>query len=175
MGIVSLYKKDSYAADIYEIEEQEDIIINHNGINAYDYDVVIYDVIRYKEELPEGRKIYYTTIDKDCMDKNKPNFMTSDQEESVAFIYDNLPKGSCIDKRFLCKYLLGDVNVSKNVFFIHSSLDTQRILLENDYKQRYSLKRLRGEYLNTIINISNFVGLTGGDEVRQILKICERR
>ena len=175
VGIVSLYKKDNYTTDIYEIEEQEDMVINCDSINAYQYDVVLYDVNRYRGDLPEGKKVYYTTIDKSYMDKNKLNFSTCMEEESSILIFDNLPRGSSIDKRFLCKYLLGDIQAKHNLFCIHSNLEVQKILLENDYKQRYSLKRLKGEYRNTIINICNLVGLTGGDEAKEILRICERR
>ncbi|MDF2821526.1 MAG: hypothetical protein K0R15_1967 [Clostridiales bacterium] len=175
VGIVSLYKKDCYDIDVFEIEEREDLIINSTISNTYDYDVIIYDICKDRESLEDGNKIFYSTIDKADMDKNKPNFTTSSLSDQSFIVYDNLIKGSCIDKRFICNYLLGEGNVPKKIFFIHYNLDTQRVLMENDFKQCYSLKRLRGEYLSTIVNLCTLMELTGGDETKKILKVCEGR
>lgn len=175
VGIVSLYRQDSYESDVFEIEEQEDIIVNKTIVNTYDYDVVIYDVSKDRDSLEEGKRIFYSTIDKSSMDKNKPVFTSGIVAKNSFFVYDQLMKGSSIDKRFICNYFFGSVVAGKNILFIHNNLNDQKVMVENDFKQHYSLKRLKGEYLNTIINLCNKLELTREDEMKNILKVCERR
>lgn len=175
VGIVSLYKKDNYDIDVFEIEEREDLIINSTISNTYDYDVIIYDVIKDRENSEKDKRIFYSMIDKTSLDKNKPAFVAGALSEHSYFVYDNFIKGSSIDKRFISHYLLGEINNCIPIFFIPYNIETYKALVENDFKQCYSLRRLKGEYLNTIINLCNLMNLIGGDESKKILKVCERR